>query len=92
MRFFIFLSLLALACAIDPTTVFDSNGISLWEKMEEMERLMLNNAAFNELVNPCDFDIGGNPFQISQQQTAAQWVRIVFHDVITKNIEGPGLG
>lgn len=92
MLLWIFLSLLSLSCALDPTTVFDSNGISLWEKIEEMERLVLNNAAFNELVNPCTFDIGSGPFQDTQQQTSAEWVRIIFHDVITKGIEGVGLG
>lgn len=83
-------SFLPLALAIDPTTVIDSNGISLFEKIEEMERQLLNPQLLSSLVNPCFINVFSNPNE--GRQTSAEWVRLVFHDAITKNIEGPGKG
>jgi hypothetical protein len=87
-RFLIFLSSLALA--VDPKTVFDSNGISLWEKIEELERQLLDTGTLSSLANPCASNSFADPNE--GRQTTAEWVRIVFHDAITKGIAGPGLG
>ncbi|EPE28484.1 Heme-dependent peroxidase [Glarea lozoyensis ATCC 20868] len=87
-KFLIFLSSLALA--VDPKTVFDSNGISLWEKIEELERQLLDTGTLSGLVNPCASNSFADPNE--GRQTSAEWVRIVFHDAITKGIAGPGLG
>jgi len=92
----ILLSLLSVVKALDPTTVFDANGFSLWEKIEAVERQLLNTATLNSLVTPCSFDFN-NQFgnlgpSVRGQQTSAEWIRTVFHDVITKNVAGPGLG
>lgn len=83
-------SFLPLALAVDPTTVIDSNGISLFEKIEEMERQLLNPQLLSSLVNPCFINVFANPNE--GRQTSAEWVRLIFHDAITKNIEGPGKG
>jgi hypothetical protein len=68
----------------------DSNGITLAEKVEYMERQLVDPTVLNSVVAPC----GGHNFADPRlgEQTAAEWVRIVFHDAITKGIEGPGLG
>lgn len=68
----------------------DAFGITLYEKVEALERQLLDPATLNSLVTPCSVNFGDNPFR--GQQTSAEWVRIVFHDVITKGIAGPGLG
>ncbi|EHK98403.1 putative L-ascorbate peroxidase 6 [Glarea lozoyensis 74030] len=72
------------------STVFDSNGISLWEKIEELERQLLDTGTLSGLVNPCASNSFADPNE--GRQTSAEWVRIVFHDAITKGIAGPGLG
>ena len=68
----------------------DANGITLYEKIEEMERQILNPFTLNSVVTPCSVNFNDDPNR--GQQTSAEWVRIVFHDAITKNIAGPGLG
>lgn len=70
----------------------DANGITLLEKVEAAERQILETQTFNllEFVTPCSKNTCGP--QSEQEQTSAQWMRIVFHDAITKNIAGPGLG
>ncbi|KAH8676486.1 heme peroxidase [Tricladium varicosporioides] len=68
----------------------DINGITLYEKLEEMERQMLNPFTLVSVVSPCSVNFNDDPNR--GQQTSAEWVRIVFHDMITKNIAGPGLG
>lgn len=68
----------------------DANGITLYEKLEEMERQMLNPFTLVSVVSPCSVNFNDDPNR--GQQTSAEWVRIVFHDMITKNIAGPGLG
>jgi len=68
----------------------DAFGITLYEKIEAMERQLLVPQKLQSLVSPCDENFGFDPNQ--GEQTSAEWTRIVFHDVITKNIEGPGLG
>ena len=86
----IILSLVSLVPALDPNTVIDANGISLFDKIEEIERQLLQPATLNSLVLPCSLNAQANPNE--GQQTSAEWVRIVFHDCITKGIAGPGLG
>jgi hypothetical protein len=68
----------------------DANGITLYEKIEELERQLLNPFTLVSLVSPCSVNFGFP--QEQGEQTSAEWVRIVFHDVITANIAGPGLG
>ncbi|KAG9227959.1 heme peroxidase [Amylocarpus encephaloides] len=89
MKLTLVLALLAQANGIYGQAV-DANGITLYEKIEEMERQILQPFTLNSLVSPCSNNQNGPPEE--QEQTAAQWVRILFHDVITKNVEGPGLG
>jgi hypothetical protein len=84
------LSLVSLIQALDPKTVIDANGISLFDKIEEMERQLLQPATLNSLVEPCSLNAQADPNE--GQQTSAEWVRTVFHDCITKGIAGPGLG
>ena len=88
-KFTILLALLAQVYSIHGQAV-DANGITLYEKIEEMERQILHPFTLNSLVTPCNNNQNGPPEE--QEQTSAQWVRILFHDVITKNLEGPGLG
>ncbi|KAG9233260.1 heme peroxidase [Amylocarpus encephaloides] len=90
MLFPIFLSLLSAAQALDPKSVSDANGITLWEKIEAMERQLIEPGTLVSLVSPCGTNFGAPPFE--GQQTSAEWIRLVFHDCITKNIAGPGLG
>jgi len=59
----------------------DENGISLYDKLEQMERNLLQFQGLETSVNPCKFFQTGNPN--SGQQTSAEWIRIVFHDAIT---------
>jgi hypothetical protein len=68
----------------------DINGITLAEKVEEVERQMLNPFTLFNVVTPCSINFNGN--QSAGEQTSAEWVRIVFHDMITANVAGPGLG
>jgi hypothetical protein len=84
------LSLISLGHALDPKTVIDANGISLFDKIEEIERQLLQPATLNSLVLPCSLNAQADPNE--GQQTSAEWVRTVFHDCITKGIAGPGLG
>ncbi|RFU35541.1 hypothetical protein B7463_g815, partial [Scytalidium lignicola] len=68
----------------------DANGITLSEKIEALERQILNPTTLVFVVTPCSINSNDNPNR--GEQTSAEWVRIVFHDMITANIEGPGLG
>jgi hypothetical protein len=68
----------------------DINGITLAEKVEEVERQMLNPFTLFNVVTPCSINSFDSPTR--GEQTSAEWVRIVFHDMITANVAGPGLG
>ncbi|TAQ86696.1 generic peroxidase [Chlorociboria aeruginascens] len=68
----------------------DANGITLDEKILAMERQILQPFTLVSVVTPCSVNFNDNPER--GEQTSAEWVRIVFHDSITANIEGPGLG
>ena len=65
----------------------DANGISLDEKILAIERLLLTPGTIMFPVSPCSFMLNGPqqtiPAQNGSDQTAAQWVRTVFHDFIT---------
>jgi hypothetical protein len=69
--------------------VLDSNGVSLDEKILAIERLLLTPGTIMFPVTPCSFMLNGTqqtiPAQNGCDQTAAQWVRTVFHDFITAN-------
>jgi magnesium-transporting ATPase (P-type) len=68
----------------------DHNGITLDEKKQALEREMLNPFTLTSVVRPCSINFNDNPAR--GQQTSAEWLRIVFHDMITANLAGPGLG
>ncbi|TVY92382.1 WSC domain-containing protein [Lachnellula willkommii] len=65
----------------------DANGVSLDEKILAIERLLLTPGTIMFPVTPCSFTLDGPqqtiPAQNGSDQTAAQWVRTVFHDFIT---------
>lgn len=85
----IFIALLSQFGFTNALTV-DKYGISLQDKMERMERMLLAGTNVEVSVNPCSFFRTGNPN--SGEQTAAEWVRIVFHDAITADLAaGTGL-
>ncbi len=64
----------------------DVNGISLAEKVLAIERLLLTPGTIIFPVTPCNLTLNGPPPEISGAQTAAQWVRTVFHDFITADV------
>jgi hypothetical protein len=61
----------------------DENGISLYDKLEQMERHLLEFQGLETSVTPCKFFQTGDPN--SGEQTSAEWIRIMFHDAITHN-------
>ena len=65
----------------------DANGISLGEKVLAIERLLLSPGSIDFPVTPCDFNLNSAPNSIAGDQTAAQWVRTVFHDFITADVK-----
>lgn len=67
----------------------DANGVSLAEKIEAIELRLLQPGTMDFGVNRCDFLLNDNPNK--GEQTAAQWVRIAFHDAVTHN-KNTGLG
>ncbi|KAH7416673.1 heme peroxidase [Cadophora sp. MPI-SDFR-AT-0126] len=64
----------------------DSNGLSLADKVLGIERLLLTPGTIIFPVTPCNLTLNGPPADISGAQTAAQWVRTVFHDFITADV------
>ncbi|KAG4423745.1 hypothetical protein IFR04_003170 [Cadophora malorum] len=64
----------------------DANGLSLADKVLGIERLLLTPGTIIFPVTPCNLTLNGPPPEISGAQTAAQWVRTVFHDVITADV------
>lgn len=59
----------------------DINGISLADKVLWMERQLLTPGKVDFPVTPCSFLLNDNPNR--GEQIFAEWVRIIFHDVIT---------
>lgn len=80
-------TLLPLALHLSPLfaqSTVDENGVSLYEKVEVMEELLLEFQGLETSVNPCGFFQTGDPKR--GQQSSAEWVRIVFHDAITADV------
>jgi hypothetical protein len=75
-------SLLALFQAVKAQV--DVNGVSLADKVLWMERQLLTPGKMDFPVTPCSFLLNDNPNR--GEQTSAEWVRIIFHDVITHNV------
>jgi hypothetical protein len=59
----------------------DANGVSLADKVEAMELHLLSPGSIDFGVSPCSNILLDDPGL--GEQTAAEWVRIVFHDAIT---------
>ncbi|KUJ07877.1 heme peroxidase [Mollisia scopiformis] len=74
-----------------------TNGISLRDKMEEMEHIWVDNAGINSdgfvnAVTPCSNYVGfASDATDRGEQSSAQWVRVAFHDFVTGNLS-TGLG
>ncbi|KAK0118511.1 hypothetical protein ONS96_011608 [Cadophora gregata f. sp. sojae] len=64
----------------------DVNGLSLADKVLAIERMLLTPGTIIFPVTPCNLTLNGPPADISGAQTAAQWVRTVFHDFITADV------
>ncbi|KAJ5038456.1 uncharacterized protein L3040_007314 [Drepanopeziza brunnea f. sp. 'multigermtubi'] len=73
------------------------NGIELRDMMEEMEHHLVDNAGMNNspfvaAVNPCSNYVGFQPdAQNRREITAAEWVRVAFHDFVTGDV-ATGMG
>ena len=83
---FIFASLLHFCSAVgDP----DANNVYLADKVLAIERLMLLPGTIDFQVATCEYtNLGpppGDP-DYPGDQTAAQWIRTVFHDFVTANV------
>lgn len=83
----LFLALLTLLTQVMPThtQALDANGVSLQDRLESIERMILTPGELESIVNPCSLLFDGNPS--SGEQTSAEWVRIVFHDFVTADVE-----
>ncbi|KAI9050226.1 hypothetical protein LZ554_006365 [Drepanopeziza brunnea f. sp. 'monogermtubi'] len=74
-----------------------SNGIELRDMMEEMEHHLVDNAGMNNspfvaAVKPCSNYVGFQPDpQNRREETAAEWIRIAFHDFVTGDVAS-GMG
>ncbi|KAF8181890.1 heme peroxidase [Mycena galopus ATCC 62051] len=58
--------------------------------IEELEQLLVdtngfNDAGFQKAITPCTNYVSGS--QILGRETAAQWVRVAFHDFVTANVK-----
>jgi hypothetical protein len=68
------------------------NGIDIQDMYEETEHILFdddgtNNDAFINAVTPCSNYVGFQSGGSSQgEQSSAQWVRIVFHDMVTADL------
>ncbi|KAF4637778.1 hypothetical protein G7Y89_g297 [Cudoniella acicularis] len=89
MLFPILLTLASLSQGLNAQAV-DAFGITQYEKIEAIERQILNPFTLVSVVSPCSVNFDDDPAR--GEQTSAEWVRIVFHDMITANAAGPGLG
>ena len=71
----------------------DANKISLEEKALAVERLLVAPGTIDFPVVPCQRNLNSAPNNVSGDQTAAQWVRTVFHDFVTADVNnGTGYG
>jgi hypothetical protein len=67
----------------------DANNVYLAEKVLNIERLMLLPGTIDFQVATCAYTNLGPPpgeDEYAGDQTAAQWVRTVFHDFVTANV------
>jgi len=67
----------------------DPNNVYLADKVLAIERLMLLPGTIDFQVATCEYtNLGPTPGTpaYTGDQTAAQWVRTVFHDFITANV------
>lgn len=79
------LTLIALAAQFQGLNAqADANGVTLADKVEEVELRLLQPGAIDFGVFPCSNNLFQDPAQ--GEQTAAQWTRIVFHDFATANV------
>jgi hypothetical protein len=74
--------------SVSNSQAVDQYGISLYDKMEVMERILLSpitsqNHLIAATVNPCTA-FAGSP--ALGEQSSAEWVRIIFHDFITADV------
>jgi hypothetical protein len=83
-----FLSVVALGLHVRGllSQALDANGVSIDEKVLAIERLLMSPGSIDFPVTPCDFNLNSAPNSVSGDQTAAQWVRTVFHDFVTADV------
>jgi hypothetical protein len=65
-------------------------GITMQDKIDAMDDLMLEESTFDLAVSPCDVFTGpSNPLLQpgTGEQTSAEWVRMIFHDFVTADVE-----
>jgi hypothetical protein len=79
----VFLSLVAQLKTIHGQAL-DQWGVSVTQRAESLERLILTTPTLDSLVEPCSKIFDDNP--ASGEQTSAEWIRIVFHDFVTANV------
>jgi len=84
----IFVTLLLQFTLLIRCDAVDQYGVSLYDRLEAMERFLLNTDNVVVSVNPCSFFRTVSPIGSpnSGEQTSAEWVRIVFHDAVTANV------
>ena len=74
--------LLAFSCTIFQVLAMPQRGITLQERISEMEEIMLSEELLINPILPCNKTFPQN----SGEQSAAEWVRIVFHDFVTADV------
>jgi hypothetical protein len=65
-------------------------GITMQDKIDAMDDLMLQENAFTDTISPCDIFTGRSNISLlpgTGEQTTAEWVRLIFHDFITADVE-----
>ena len=82
--FLLSIGFLLLRQAAAGAAVRDVNGVTLAEKMEGMDKVLVESQV-PALVSPCGVFSSGSA--ILGEQTSAEWMRVVFHDVITANVQ-----
>ena len=91
MGFSIFTSKLLLGVlGVAVPAVADVTGIALRDMYEEIEHILVDNGGYNSdgltnAVNPCSNFVTGAA--TTGEESAAEWVRLVFHDAITADLD-----
>lgn len=65
-------------------------GITMQDKIDAMDELLLTENAFTDVISPCDIFTGRSNISLlpgTGEQTSAEWVRMIFHDFITADVE-----